>query len=49
MRNAQGIFEYVVTVVAAKYDPSKHTWMYTLKDWQMLPVAEPCAETKLGY
>lgn len=49
MKNAQGIFEYVVTVVSAEYDKPIHKWMYTLKDWQMLPVAEKCAETELGY
>ena len=48
MRNKHGIFDYDVTVVSAKYDGVKHKWLYTLKDYNNEPIAEPVAETELG-
>lgn len=32
-KNAQGILQYNVSIVSARYDDERHKWMYTLKDW----------------
>ena len=48
MKNKQGIFEYVVTVVSAEYNRDRHTWMYTLKDYNNEPISERVTETALG-
>lgn len=48
LKNKHGIFEYDVTIVSAEYDTWRHTWMYTLEDWEGLPIDGEWAETKLG-
>ena len=48
MENAQGILEYDVSVVSARYDEEQHKWMYTLNDWQNERIAGETPETKLG-
>lgn len=47
-QNAQGIHEYEVSIVSARYDNVRHSWMYTLKDWKNERVAGETEETKLG-
>lgn len=47
LKNAYGIFEYDVTIVSAKYDGAAHTWMYTLKDYDLKPIAKQYPETDL--
>ncbi|KAL9134428.1 MAG: hypothetical protein Q9175_004387 [Cornicularia normoerica] len=47
-QNAQGILQYNVSVVRARYDHVRHSWMYTLNDWQNEPIAGETEETKLG-
>ena len=33
-KNAQGIPQYEVFIVSARYDKERHSWMYTLDDWK---------------
>lgn len=46
-QNAQGVPEYNVSVVSARYDDVRRSWMYTLKDWEDKPIAGETEETKL--
>ena len=32
-KNDQGIPQYEVFIVSARYDKERHSWMYTLDDW----------------
>ncbi|KAL2040233.1 hypothetical protein N7G274_007136 [Stereocaulon virgatum] len=48
MKNPQGIFEYEVTVVTAKYDNVDHRWLYTLNDYNGEQINEEVPEVKLG-
>lgn len=48
MKNGQGILQYVVYIVSARYDNTRHSWMYTLKDWQNMPIAGEKEEIQLG-
>ena len=46
--NSQGIFEYVVNVVSARYDEERKEWMYKLTDWEGKAMSGETAETMLG-
>ena len=46
-QNAQGIFEYDVHVVSARYDAELKEWMYTLTDWEKKPITGETEEEKL--
>ena len=45
--NAQGIYEYVVHVVDARYDSGRKEWMYTLTDWERKAMSGETKETDL--
>ena len=45
--NLQGILEYDVHVVSARYDPECKEWMYTLTDWEKNALPGETEETKL--
>ena len=47
-KNAQGILQYIVSIVSARYDNSRHSWMYTLNDYANERIAGETEETKLG-
>lgn len=47
-KNAQGILQYDVTIVSARYDDKHHSWMYTLDDWHNERIPGETAETMLG-
>ena len=47
-KNAQGILQYNVSIVSARFDNTRHAWMYKVKDWQDQPMTEEVEETKLG-
>ena len=47
-QNAQGIFEYEVTVVSARYDKTNHKWLYKLSDYNQQPIAGETPEIELG-
>lgn len=47
-KNAQGILQYNVSIVSARYDKARRSWMYTLKDWQNEGIDGETEETKLG-
>ena len=46
-KNAQGIPQYDVSIVSARYDDTRHSWMYTLKDFRGEPIAGETAEMQL--
>ena len=46
--NPQGILEYVVHVVSARYDEERKEWMYKLTDWEGKAMSGETDETKLG-
>ena len=33
-KNDQGMLQYEVFIVSARYDKGRHSWMYTLDDWK---------------
>ncbi|KAL8628458.1 hypothetical protein Q9189_005817, partial [Teloschistes chrysophthalmus] len=39
-KDSKGILQWDVTVVDATYDEGRHQWMYKLKDYQQLPIAD---------
>ena len=47
-QNTQGILEYVVHVVSARYDEERMEWMYKLTDWEGKAMSGETEETKLG-
>lgn len=47
-KNAQGIPQYTVTIVSARYDDARRSWMYILNDWQNERIPGETEETKLG-
>ena len=47
-KNAQGILQYDVSIVSARYDHEHHTWMYKLNDWQDKPIEGETAEIMLA-
>ena len=47
-QNAQGIFEYEVTVLSARYDNTNHKWLYKLLDYNQKPIAGETPEIELG-
>ena len=47
-QNPQGIPEYVVHVVSARYDEERKEWMYKLTDWEGKAMSGETGETKLG-
>ena len=47
-KNAQGIFEFEVTVFSARYDDTRHRWLYTLLDYKDQPIAGETPEVELG-
>ncbi len=47
-QNAQGIFEFEVTVVSARYDNINHKWLYKLVDYKQQPIAGETPEVELG-
>ena len=48
MANAQGILEFDVSVVSARYDDQQRKWMYTLNDWKNERIPGEVPEGKLG-
>ena len=46
-KNPQGIAEYDVHVVSARYDEERATWMYTLTDWEQKEMLGETEETGL--
>jgi hypothetical protein len=48
MKNPQGIFEFEVTVVTARYDNAEHRWMYTVNDYKGNQLKDEVPEVKLG-
>ena len=48
LKNAQGILQQNVSIVSARYDDQRHSWMYTLNDWEDQRIADEAEETKLG-
>ena len=46
--NPQGILEYDVHVVNARYDKKRKEWMYKLTDWEGKAMSGETEETKLG-
>lgn len=47
-KNAQGIPQYDVSIVSARYDNERHSWMYTLMDWRNESIFGETEETMLG-
>ena len=47
-KNAQGILQYDVSIVSARYDNERRSWMYTLKDYRNQLIAGETKETMLG-
>lgn len=47
-KNAQGILQYSVSIVSARYDDVRHKWMYTLNDWQNERITGETEEKELG-
>ncbi|KAK0516459.1 hypothetical protein JMJ35_001062 [Cladonia borealis] len=47
-QNAQGIFEFQVTVASARYDNTNHKWLYKLLDYKQQPIAGETPEVELG-
>ena len=47
-KNAQGIAQYIVYLVSARYDESRHSYMYTLDDWQHERIPGETEETMLA-
>lgn len=48
MKNAQGVFDYSVTVISARWDDDSKEWMYTLTDWAGRRIAGETRERQLG-
>ena len=47
-KNAQGILQYNVSIVSARYDSEHHSWMYTLNDWRNERIPGETTEKMLG-